>query len=615
MDIKPDNILIKHGRVYVADFGAAHDWSTKSRSTTFAPSVSTPGYRAPEVAKDPHAPKNSMTDMWSLGVVFLEIATVLRGRSVRKFRQYLTQNGSKHAHVYGNSQATYQWFDIIRCSDAGPDSDVEPLTWIRDMIDLDPLNRPEAKALAGQISNRTFSGNFCGICCSQADELWDNSYAVDLALSPDNSVIEYKEDDDDNESIAGQENLHQSWVADSTGSPSIETWLNLQDNTNIDLEVDNSYRPAPEYDQLPYEVIEDEDIQEPVTRVFYLPDYLPERLSTFDILEEGNGIDLPEDQYEVITEDEELDLPYQIVSDDSCSEATVRQTDAPPEWLSQLSDEDLLSPPMTAPAESLDKMLRKDVLTSEAQECLSEPIKANPSAAAVHRSDSSNDIANAGAKSPEDVSTIAVHSVSPDASSNSINSESSAFQTPGETPIIAVHPMPADPSKNSVIPESSTLHTHPPRTSTSKRPSKAARRSYKPDVTAALTAENLARLHDSRMNDSTRANDHDVQTSVQSPKSSLRPEPRISAKSYMHETWEAESSAVTSIMSANTMLKLGRNISMLPWQDRSFKYLDHYAKQGQAAAVRYLLEAKCNPGTRVCIDSSLTLILDADLKL
>ncbi|KAA6408762.1 MAG: hypothetical protein FRX48_07105 [Lasallia pustulata] len=37
---------------------------------------------------------------------------------------------------------------------------------------------------------------------------------------------------------------------------------------------------------------------------------------------------------------------------------------------------------------------------------------------------------------------------------------------------------------------------------------------------------------------------------------------------------------------------------MLRWQDKSSKYLDHYAKLGKAAAVRYLLEARCKPGTR-----------------
>ena len=34
MDIKPENILIKAGDIYLADFGSAHDWSRQGRSTT-----------------------------------------------------------------------------------------------------------------------------------------------------------------------------------------------------------------------------------------------------------------------------------------------------------------------------------------------------------------------------------------------------------------------------------------------------------------------------------------------------------------------------------------------------------------------------------------------------
>ena len=40
-------------------------------------------YSPPEVSRDVHARRNSFTDMWSLGVVFLEMTTVLRGRKVR----------------------------------------------------------------------------------------------------------------------------------------------------------------------------------------------------------------------------------------------------------------------------------------------------------------------------------------------------------------------------------------------------------------------------------------------------------------------------------------------------------------------------------------------------
>ena len=505
------------------------------------------------------------------------------------------------------------------------------------MIDLDPLNRPQANALAEQISNRTFSGNFCGICCNQPDELWDNSPAIDSASSPDNSVIEYKEDDDDdNESTLSHDKLDQSWVTYSTGSPSIENWLSLQDCSNIDMEIDNTYKPSLEYDGLPYEVVEDEDVQEPSMRAFHLPDYLPERLSTLNIHGEGNEIDLPEDPCEVITEDEEPDLPYQIVSDDSCSEATVRHIDAPPEWLSELSDEDLPQSPKPEPAERLDKLLKKDNLAPGKQECLSDSTKAKISAAAVYNPNSSSDVANAGANSSPDVPAvavlsksaessnnptiskspavqtrkkipiIAVHAVAADTSNDPIVSEIPSVQTPEEIPIIAVHPVVADTSNNSKISESPTFPTPPPEAS-AKEKQCAARISYKPDVTAAvtaaLTAGNLARLKYPRMERGSVADELGIPSFIQPLESSLRPEPRISARSYMHEILGAESSAATSILSENTKRMLGSNLSILPWQDKSFRYLECYAKQGRAGVVRYLLEGKCSPGTRVRAES------------
>lgn len=575
MDIKPDNILIKHGRVYVADFGAAHDWSRKSRSTTFSPSVGTPGYRAPEIVKDPHAPKNSMTDMWSLGVVFLEMATVLRGRTVTKFRQYLTQNGTKHPHVYGNSPATYEWFDRLRSSDAGPDSDIEPLTWIKDLLAPEPLNRPEAKALAGQILNRTFSGNFCGICCSQPDEPWDSYPEVELNSSPDSSVINYEDEYDDNDLIMRHDRPHQSGANEGVGPVSIENWLDLQHNINIDTKTNNSVTPASEYDGLPYEVVEDEDDEEQGTEVFHVPYYLPKRLSTLNLHTEEDESDFPKDQHETITEDEEVNLPYEIVSDESGSEDTVRPTEAPPEWLSQLEDEELSVSPNTGPARGSDELPGRARRPEIAEEGLSETATLKSSAAAMHSSSDSTSSANADVKLPEEVPTISVRPVSADNNSDAINSESPALETHSSGP------------------------------STKDRLSRNARNLYKPKVTLALTAGNLAQLEDPQSKKPSKSSESRLSGLWENAEGLLRPEPRISAKGYMHETWEAESSAATSIMSENTKRKLGANVSMLPWQDKSFRYLDYYAKLGKAAAVRYLLEARCNPGTRVCADSLL----------
>lgn len=168
-DLKPDNILLKAGALYLADFGAALDWSRKERSTTFSNAVPrTARYMAPEVAKD--APRNSASDMWSLGITYLDMTTVLRGKTIKQMHGFLQKNGNGHAHVWNNSRGAYQWFEVLRQSEAGPESDNEPLSWIKELLHADPLHRPRARTLLRQILESTARGSFCGFCCGEEDD-------------------------------------------------------------------------------------------------------------------------------------------------------------------------------------------------------------------------------------------------------------------------------------------------------------------------------------------------------------------------------------------------------------------------------------------------------------
>ena len=73
----------------------------------------------------------------------------------------------------------------------------------------------------------------------------------------------------------------------------------------------------------------------------------------------------------------------------------------------------------------------------------------------------------------------------------------------------------------------------------------------------------------------------------------------FSAKRYMQEIWEAESSAATSVVSETTRKKLTGGIGGTVYQDKTYNYLGKFAKEGSAGAVRLLLEKGCNPGTEV----------------
>ena len=77
-DIKPGNILVKGGSVFITDFGTSLDWTEDQlEATTGRPTAFTNTYAAPEVAEG--RPRDRSADIWSLGCVFLEIivSTVL----------------------------------------------------------------------------------------------------------------------------------------------------------------------------------------------------------------------------------------------------------------------------------------------------------------------------------------------------------------------------------------------------------------------------------------------------------------------------------------------------------------------------------------------------------
>ena len=75
-DVKPRNILIHQGSVIYTDFGYSLDHSAIDQSTTTGrPDAFTEKYCAPEV-KD-WGPRNSKSDIFSLGCVFLEIILAL----------------------------------------------------------------------------------------------------------------------------------------------------------------------------------------------------------------------------------------------------------------------------------------------------------------------------------------------------------------------------------------------------------------------------------------------------------------------------------------------------------------------------------------------------------
>ena len=176
-DIKPANILVRGDKVYVTDFGISLDWENLTRGTTTRDTAKTLIYCAPEVARVEK--RNSSSDIWSLGCVFLEMWTVIHGRSIQDLRQYFRDRTESH-RFYENRPAITDWMAIVLPDCPTWKSDVPTIagSWIDEMLRELPQERPSAHALYRMISNFKqewieSSNPFCGGCCIPDDESSD----------------------------------------------------------------------------------------------------------------------------------------------------------------------------------------------------------------------------------------------------------------------------------------------------------------------------------------------------------------------------------------------------------------------------------------------------------
>jgi hypothetical protein len=178
-DIKPGNILVNNSQVLFTDFGLSLDFTDASGSTTMSMvNGMTPRYCAPEVANC--EPRNTMSDIWSLGIVFFEMLITLKGKKTEFMDEYFRTHGSGQAFVRFNISAMPAFVAELATLDSRVDD--KPSEWIELMLLEDQKLRPTASALVNQITaSMTAEGvfTFCGICCAWAEEEDFSDYASD----------------------------------------------------------------------------------------------------------------------------------------------------------------------------------------------------------------------------------------------------------------------------------------------------------------------------------------------------------------------------------------------------------------------------------------------------
>ncbi|KAK4443511.1 hypothetical protein QBC34DRAFT_416886 [Podospora aff. communis PSN243] len=218
-DIKPRNVLVKDARVYLADFGTSRSWGAEEVSTTVGPHEGfTPRYSAPET-HDTNTPRNRASDMWSLGCVYLEMATVLMGRTLDELDRFLSENGSLRVDAfYANPEAIALWIEQLR-KGSSRKGDGVILDWTASLLQISPDDRPTAAQLRGRIAeHRSRDAYICHSCASQHG-LKPQETGVVVAISSSEGHSESGSSD----SESGESDSDDARTVDSmTTAPSVD---------------------------------------------------------------------------------------------------------------------------------------------------------------------------------------------------------------------------------------------------------------------------------------------------------------------------------------------------------------------------------------------------------
>jgi serine/threonine protein kinase len=148
-DIKPKNILVdSFGNVLLADFGLSRKYRTAAESETNTEKYTSYDYSAPEFHKR-GAARTFKTDIYALGLIFAEMATVVLDTSLEDFkerRRASRESNNKDWSYHKNSQAVTIWLNEL--IDGPGDPATRSSIWtIKRMILKDPKLRPGTENL------------------------------------------------------------------------------------------------------------------------------------------------------------------------------------------------------------------------------------------------------------------------------------------------------------------------------------------------------------------------------------------------------------------------------------------------------------------------------------
>ncbi|OGM45876.1 hypothetical protein ABOM_006044 [Aspergillus bombycis] len=256
-DLKSRNILIKDGRVFVADFGTAYSWKGSKQSTTNHRNVPfTAEYMAPEIAL--HQSRSTASDMWSLGVVFLEMSTVLLGSTVRKMKSQLhafSHPRGAEPYLWANLPVIDTWIEELNSCAAVRDESTEPLSWVRDLLQERPNKRPKAGDLMKQILE---SPSFHAFCCVDCWPVYEQRSFLYTQQPQDNDAFTPGNSADVHAQLTALLYPPVDKAREREKNQTIENWLDAVDDDDMNLTFESVNGTAESSGiEVPIQIVED----------------------------------------------------------------------------------------------------------------------------------------------------------------------------------------------------------------------------------------------------------------------------------------------------------------------------------------------------------------------
>jgi serine/threonine protein kinase len=171
-------MLVDHGIVLLTDFGLSVNFMDASGSTTQCMTINgSSRYCAPEVVQ--LESQNTKLDIWSLGVVFMEMIIALEGKTREDMDTFFEEHGTSQRYISLNPGALSEFAAELavlsnKCNDRA-------LKWAQSMLQANHKLRPSASSLIDSViasDQETEGPGFCGICCIASEGDYSNEPAA-----------------------------------------------------------------------------------------------------------------------------------------------------------------------------------------------------------------------------------------------------------------------------------------------------------------------------------------------------------------------------------------------------------------------------------------------------